>query len=258
MANLRPLVVLNTLLIMGACLMAAPKAAYAQKNLFNNGDFRRGSGNSVDGWRTDGWIQTEGTTDYLWSHPHNGEPAQIGLFSHYENDARWVQQVSLPGGWYYISAEAKTQGALPFKYGANVSVLEDSIASASLTGDHDWQRVGLYLKVGGHGADVDIALRLGGYASLTRGEAFFRDARVVKVAGPPPDAPYVYDLSAIRKHETPPPIGQRWTLAATFAFLAACAAAGWWMMRVPAPVQARAQSVRPEQRNASKKTRRRA
>lgn len=233
MAILRSLVFLDTLLILSMFLMAAPTAVYAQKNLLNNADFRRGAGNSVDGWRTDGWIQTGGTTDYLWIRPQNGEPAQIELFSHHENDARWVQQVSLPGGWYYISAEARTHDALPFKYGANVSVLEDSIMSATLTGDHDWQRLGLYLKIGVRGADVDIALRLGGYASLTRGHAFFRDASLVKVAQPPPGAPYVYDLSAIRKQETPPPIGQPWTLVATFAFLAACAAAGWWMMQVP-------------------------
>jgi hypothetical protein len=256
MAILRSLVFLDSLVILGACLIAVPRAAYAAKNLFNNGNFQRGSGNSVDGWRTDGWIQTSGTTDYLWISPQNGEPGQIELVSHSENDARWVQQVSLRGGWYYISAEAKTHDALPFKYGANVSVLEDSITSATLTGDHDWQRVGLYLKIGRHGADVDIALRLGGYASLTRGEAFFRDARVVQVAGPPPGAPYVYDLSAIRKQEMPPPIGQPWSLVATFAFLAACAAAGWWMMQAPVPV--RAQSVRAERRRASRKARRRA
>src|SRR6266571_5768274 len=119
MAILRSLVFLDSLVILGACLIAAPRAAYAEKNLFNNGDFQHGSGNSVDGWRTDGWIQTGGTTDYLWISPQNGEPGQIELVSHSENDARWVQQVSLRGGWYYISAEAKTHGALPFKSGAN-------------------------------------------------------------------------------------------------------------------------------------------
>ena len=239
------------------CFIVSSAAASAQKNLLNNGDFERGSGNSVDGWRTDGWILTAGTTDYLWIRPENGAPAEVEVLNRAENDARWVQQVSLSGGWYYISAEAKTHGALSFKYGANVSVLEDSIMSASVTGDQDWQRLGLYLKIGPHGADVDVALRLGGYANLTRGEAFFRNASVVKVAGPPADAPYVYDLSTIRKEENPPPIGQPWTLAVTFALLAAGAVLGWRMMQVLPPVTARAKRPQPDAKRAPGKTRKR-
>ena len=33
----------------------------------------------------------------------------------------------------------------------------------------------LYLKIPPYGADVDVAMRLGGYANLTRGKAFFHD-----------------------------------------------------------------------------------
>ena len=40
-----------------------PARADVIRNLLVNGDFARGSGDSVDGWRTDAWILTAGTTD---------------------------------------------------------------------------------------------------------------------------------------------------------------------------------------------------
>lgn len=204
--------------------------AQAAKNLLNNGNFERGSGNSVNGWRIDAWILTPGTTDYNRIGAHGGEAAEVELVSYRDNDARWLQTVALGPGWYYVSAEARTEGILAARTGANVSVLEDGIQSDDLRGTNDWQRLGLYLKVGAGGADVDVALRLGGYMNLTRGRVFFRDARVVKVDSPPSGATRVYDLDQIRKNEARGPIGRPWTLAATFVFLTAVAAVGWWML----------------------------
>lgn len=233
------------------CAVRSANLADPADNLLNNGSFTRGSGNSVDGWRIDAWILTPGTTDYGWVRPQNNQPAAVELFSRGENDARWVQQLSLKAGWYYISAEVKVQNVPSFKVGANVSVLEDSIMSASITGSHHWQRIGLYLKIGAHGADVDIALRLGGYGSLTRGQAFFRNASVVKIPAPPAATHHVFDLSAIRKAETPPPIGQPWTLVATFALLAGVAVVGWRLMsQPPVTVASRAPKRSPRPRKS--------
>ena len=227
-------------------LVAGVAPALAAKNLLNNGDFRRGSGDSVDGWRTDAWILTPGTTDYRWIPPANGQPAEVEVFTHRDNDARWVQPLSLAAGWYYISVEASTRGVLPFFTGANISLLEDGVVSRSLKGDAGWTRVGFYLKVGSHGADVDVALRLGGYMNLTRGHAFFRDATVARVSGPPAGAARIYDLAAIRKADAGHPIGARWTLYATYAFLLMVAAAGWRMMEIPKKTAAaRRASERP-------------
>ena len=177
----------------------------------------------------DAWILTPGTTDYHWIGGHDGAPAEIALANNLDNDARWVQPVALGAGWYYVSAEVRTVGVLSDRTGANVSVLEDGIQSEDLRGTKEWRRLGFYLRVGAGGANVDIALRLGGYTNLTRGRVWFRDASVVRVEAPPTSAGRVYDLDLIRKNETRGPIGQPWTLVATLLFLAALAGLGWQM-----------------------------
>lgn len=239
-----------------AGLLIVPAKARAEKNLLINGGFKRGSGNSVDEWRTDAWILTSGTTDYLWIPPEGDRAGEIELFSRHDNDARWVQQVSLVPGWYYISAEVRTVGVLPTFTGANVSVLEDGIVSGNLRGDNDWHRLGLYLRVGPRGANVDVALRLGGYMNLTRGRAFFRDAIVVKVSGPPAGADHVFDLDQVRKEEVTGPVGRRWTLVATLIALAILAGTGWRMLDTPAnaPVEGERGARRTPRKRSSRKS----
>jgi hypothetical protein len=224
-------------------------ATGADGNLLDNGNFSRGSGNSVDEWRTDAWILSAGQTDYRWIRPQGHQPGEIEVNTHLDNDARWVQQLSLTAGWYYISAEARTVGVLSTFTGANVSVLEDGIASADLKGDSDWHKLGLYLKIGPHGADVDVALRLGGYMNLTRGQAFFRNASVIRVPGPPAHADYVYDLDLIRQQEVNGPVGRPWTIPVTFLALGLVAVTGWRML-TPIPRSARVQQskAQPEDR----------
>ncbi|MGH7879144.1 MAG: hypothetical protein ACREQD_06560, partial [Candidatus Binataceae bacterium] len=209
----------------------------------HNGDFSVGSGDSVDGWRTDAWIQNPGATDYSWIRPANGAPGEVEVFIHHDNDARWLQPVSLGPGWYHITVEVKTAKVLAFFTGANVSILEDGISSADLRGDHDWTLLGLFLKIGPRGADVDVCMRLGGYANLTRGQAFFRNARIVRVAAPLPGTPYVFDLEAIRKQEVTGPIGRPWTLVATLILLVVLAAFGWSLLSEPSASVVKAQTA---------------
>jgi len=220
------------LAILAACLptavvMAAETVSDQPHNLLNNGDFARGSGNSCDGWRNDAWILSPTATSFSWIAPAGGYPGQLEVENMRDNDARWTQTLSLSKGWYHISVWARSENVLKYFTGANISVLEDGIVSADLRGTQPWQQLGLYLKVPRYGADVEIALRLGGYVNLTRGKAFFRDARVERVNAPPIGATHVYDLAAIRKAENPGPIGQRWTLYATFLVLAVFAVIGW-------------------------------
>src|ERR1051326_4508020 len=85
----------NILIAAAAVVMLTAVGAHAEKNLLNNGDFARGSGNSVDGWRNDAWILTPGTTEYHWIAPRDGKPAEIELDTKRDNDARWVQTLSL-------------------------------------------------------------------------------------------------------------------------------------------------------------------
>ena len=219
----------------------------ANENLLNNGDFIRGSGASADGWHTDAWVLDAGTTRYQWIAPHNGEPAELAIASLRNNDARWVQGLSLGPGWYHISVEARTRNVLPFFTGATMSVLEDDIMSKDLRGDNDWTTLDFYLRVGKHGADIDVALRLGGYTRMTRGQVWFRHARVVKVAGPPKGS-RAFDLHVIRKTEAGKPIDRPWTLVATFLALGSATVIGWRMMTEPPVRQRRIERVRRRKR----------
>jgi hypothetical protein len=239
-----------SLIVLVSALLGARGESHAETNLLHNGDFSLGSEDSVNGWRTDAWIQDPGATDYHWIRPVAGASGEIELFTHHDNDARWLQPVSLGPGWYRISAEAKTAKVLPFFTGANVSILEDGITSADLRGDHDWTPLSLFLKIGPRGADVDVCMRLGGYANLTRGQAFFRSARIERVSAPAPGTPYVFDLDAIRKQEVTGPIGQPWTLAATLILLAAVAVLGWSLLSEPPTQIAKAQTTPRKRRKA--------
>lgn len=201
----------------------------ADRNLLNNGDFARGAGNSCDGWRVDAWILSPTATEFKWVPPSGAEPAELEIDTHHDNDARWEQTVSLTPGWYYFSVESRTEKILQFFIGATISVLEDSIMSANLKRTNDWTKLGFYLRVGPKGADVDVALRVGGFMNLNRGKAFFRRASVVKVSGPPPGDQHVFDLEQIRKDEVTGPIGNTWSLVATFIAFIVITAVGWRM-----------------------------
>ncbi len=212
-----------------AVTIAPHTARAAARNLLNNGDFARGSGESCDGWRTDAWVLSPTATNFKWIPPTGTAPAELEIDTFHDNDARWVQSVSLTPGWYYFSVEARTEKILPYFYGASISVLEDTIMSATLKHTTAWTKLGFYLHVGPKGADVDVALRLGGFMNLNRGKAFFRRASVIRVSGPPPGAQHVFDLEQIRKSEVTGPIGHTWSLVATFIAFLALAAAGWWL-----------------------------
>jgi hypothetical protein len=138
-----------------------------------------------------------------------------------------MQSLTVQPGWYQLSVDLRTENVGAKESGATISVMEDGIMSADIHGTTDWQRVTLYLKVGGHGADIEVALRIGGFGSLNTGKAFFRNASLVAIDAPPPKATPTYDLVAIRKEAAPEPIGSPISLAFTFVALAAIAWAGW-------------------------------
>ncbi len=229
-----------------ACACASARAG--SRNLLANGDFRRGSGATCDGWRTDAWILDPTATTYAWIAPQNGEPAELEIDTRRDNDARWLQTVPLGPGWYYASVEARTEDASQYFTGATISAMEDGIMSPDLRETTDWRRIGFYLKIGPHGADVDFALRLGGYMNLTRGKAFFRAARIERIAAPPPGATPIYDLDAIRRAEVTGPIGHAWSLVATFMGFALMGVWGWNIFRRTIPTRAEA-SRRPWRAN---------
>ena len=137
-----------------------------------------------------------------------------------------------------------------------MSLDEDGISSLDLHGNSNWQKLGFYLKIGRHGADVDVALRLGGFGSLNTGRAFFRSASVAKVGAVPEGASYVFNLSAIRRSLAARPVGKPWTLAAVYALLIIAAIAGWKVYAADEPGPAHPQLPRAERRRRNDGARR--
>jgi hypothetical protein len=223
-------------------------------NLLSNGDFSHGSGRSPDDWRTGGWKEDPSVTGYDWLHSSGSEPELI-VNNLRANDARWLQTLSLGPGWYYIGAEARTEDVPSNAAGASVSLDEDGINSPDLHGTGDWQRLGFYLKVGAHGADIDVALRLGGFSSLNTGRAFFRKASAVKIDALPRGASLVFDLSAIRRTLASPPVGRPWTLVAAFVLLAILGIFGWKIYGAAELAPAKAQPLPPSLPRAERRRR---
>ncbi len=201
-------------------------AAADQKNLLLNGDFKKGSEDQPDSWRTEAWINSPESFATHW-HSYTDKPSEMEVDNIAANDGRWMQPLTVPPGWYQLSVDLRTENVGAKESGASISVMEDGIMSADIHGTTDWQRVTLYLKVGGHGADIDVALRVGGFGSLNTGKAFFRNASLVAIDAPPPNATPTYDLNAIRQQGAPVPIGSPISLAVTFLALAGIAWAGW-------------------------------
>ena len=161
---------------------AAPRAA---QNLLLNGDFAKGSEDQPDLWRTEAWINNPNAFHAHW-HSFPDKPNQLEVDNLQANDGRWMQPLTVAPGWYQLSVDVRTENVGAKESGATISVMEDGIMSADVRGTTGWQRVTLYLKVGGHGADIDVALRVGGFGSLNTGRAFFKNATLVQIAAPPP------------------------------------------------------------------------
>jgi dolichyl-phosphate-mannose-protein mannosyltransferase len=228
--------------------LAAARVPAAQRNILLNGDLDKGTENQPDDWRTEAWINGPAAVRYTWIHPAAGRPGTVEVENIKPNDGRWMQSLTLPAGWYYCSADLRTENVGTAATGATISMMEDGIMSSDVRGTTDWQRLGFYVKVTGSGADVDIALRVGGFGSLNVGRAFFRDARVERIAAPPPNAHQVFDLMAIRKASATGPIGTPITMVATFLVLAAIAIWGWrrFPLELPAPAPREPAAAKPK------------
>jgi len=208
-------------------LATAIAASADESNLLHNPAFNVGSGNSPDNWRTEAWINSPEAVQYRWIPPANGQPGGLEVINRQPDDARWMQTMALGPGWYHISVDARAANVPTDKTGVNISLLEDGIMSPDLRGTTGWQRIGFFLRIGGHGADIEVALRVGGFSNLNRGAGYFRDASVERIDAPPPGAGPVFDLDSIRKAAMPTPIGQLWTLVATFLLLGIIGYLGW-------------------------------
>ncbi len=178
------------------CIIGTGRAE-AQSNLIRNGDLNQGAGDTPAQWRTTAWNNGPAFTTFSWHHGQ-GAHAELEVSSAQPNDAFWAQDTRLAPGWYRFSASIRAEGVAEGRTGANLSLAEDGIISQVLHGTTDWQKVEFYLKVGEAGADVTVACRLGGFASLNTGKVFCRDLEATAVTLPPPDAGLRYELDLTR------------------------------------------------------------
>ena len=208
-------------------IVLIPSLARAAQNLLKNGDFTAGSEDQPDVWRTEAWIQKPESFETHWHSPSASSDGELEVNNLEANDGRWTQSLTLGPGWYEMSVEVRTEKVGDTETGASISVMEDGIMSADIHGTADWQRVSLYLKVGGQGADVDVALRVCGFGSLNTGRAFFRKASLIKIDAPPPKATPTFDLGSIRQQALPEPKGRPHSMVLTFIALILTAIVGW-------------------------------
>ncbi len=164
--------------------------ADGQRNILLNGDLTKGTSNSPDYWESAAWQAK--TAVFRWNHAA-GAPGELEVSSDQPNDAHWSQTVHLAPGWYHFSASMRAEG-VPHGGGAILYDFVSGIGSEALYGTTNWQTVGFYLKAGNSGADVKLACRLGGFASLNTGKAFCRNLSVIETDKPPPDATATFDL----------------------------------------------------------------
>ncbi len=188
------------IILLHRCFAMLASRAPALRNFCINGDLSKGSANQPDNWRTEAWVNEPSAVTFHWTHPPNGGPGELEVNALKANDARWMQSLSLTPGWYYISADIRTENVGAQNSGATISVMEDGIMSPEVKGTSDWTRVGLYMRVGSKGADVEVALRVGGFGSLNTGQGIFsqRQRDRGRLLRRPARQP-IFDLETIRK-----------------------------------------------------------
>lgn len=227
--------------------------ARAAQDLLLNGNLSKGSENQPDEWHTEAWINEPTAVTFNWTHPADGGPGELEVNALKADDARWWQSITLRPGWYYISAEIRTENIGADKSGATISVMEDGIMSPEVKGTTNWTRVGFYLRVGKKGADVQVALRIGGFGSLNTGRAFYRNASLAPIDAPPPNAQPTYDIEKIRQVAQPVPIGKPYSLVLTYLLLIAIAYAGWYTFALEPPKVTRAEARREAKRKVARR-----
>ena len=160
----------------------AEAAPAAVASLLQNGGFTAGTGGVPTGWRTEAWSRD--SASFGWEVAPDGTGA-IRITNLQPNDSRWCQQVSVqPGASYRVSARAKTSDIGTATAGALLAVEPRIADSPDVRGTQDWQTLDLVARAGNE-STWDICARLGSYANLNTGTAWFTDVAVVQVGQPP-------------------------------------------------------------------------
>jgi len=173
-------------LFVSALTVALAFPAATRASLVQNGRFTEATGTLPSGWRVEAWARD--ASDVTWEPPPSGKAGDSGLVrivNRNANDARLCQAIAVrPGVSYRVSARVKTEGVGMGTAGALIAIEPRVADSVDVKGTQDWQRLEV-TAVNQDAASWDVCLRLGSYANLNTGTAWFTDVLVEPLAGAP-------------------------------------------------------------------------
>jgi hypothetical protein len=167
-------------LTVAVLLLGAALGASASATPLRNGRFTERAGDLPTGWRLEAWARD--LSDVGWEAVDEGRGA-VRIVNRGPNDARLCQPIAVvPGATYRVSARVKTEGVGLATAGALIA-LEPRVAdSTDVKGTQDWQRLEV-TATNRDAASWDVCLRLGSYANLNTGTAWFTDVEVEVLRG---------------------------------------------------------------------------
>ena len=184
--------IMSVLAIACASLLHARTAPAAEPNLLPNGGFEESSAtpDAPEGWVP---IVYAAGPSLTW----NADASREGIYSAKieattPNDAAWEQSVVLtPNRNYLLSGWIKTENVThttqAVDAGANLCLMGTWIRTPALTGTNDWTYVRTVFN-SGDGGRVTIGARIGYWAGVAGGTAWFDDIRITELTaeGPHP------------------------------------------------------------------------
>lgn len=161
---------------------------YANENLVKNGSFEEVQKDLPVGWNKDAHNKSYEVTNY-----YTGKTKLAsGIYKHYvtienirENDARLIQRISVkPYTNYKLSCFIKAENCKKERKGANVSVIHGAVLGTSRDfkdTQGKWEYVEYYINTDKEQENLTVAVRLGGFGSVTTGKASFYDFSIIEV-----------------------------------------------------------------------------
>jgi hypothetical protein len=152
-----------------------------------NGSFTDGSADAPADWRNEAWSRDG--VEFAWTAPAGGGSGSIAMRNVVPNDTRWCQAIAVdPGATYRVAVRARTRDVGTAASGAHIAIEPRVADSADLRGTQDWQPLEIVARAGDE-SQWDLCLRLGSYANLNTGSAWFTDVTVTQIGAPTGPSP---------------------------------------------------------------------
>jgi hypothetical protein len=138
-------------------------------------------------WRLEMWDRNAGTEALITPE----DAGTLVIYNPRPNDASLVRTISLrPLANYVFVADVRSEGVEITQEGGRYAVTlyaGDSASTKDLAGTQPWTTIALPFSTGAKADSYAVRIALGGFASVARGLAFFRNVQVKKVGYPAKD-----------------------------------------------------------------------